>query len=81
MGDANLIMAPIKRRLVVFFTAKRMASKTITTLTKVQELNALTARAARNEVACHPDDLLHVSRVCGDIGRYLPRGPKLSIAR
>jgi len=81
VGDADLIMAPLARRVVVFFTKDRIASKTLTTLVKVQELNSLIARAARNELACHPDDAVKVRRVCGNFGRYLPTGDQLTVRR
>jgi len=81
VGDANLIMAPLQRRVVVFFTAKPMGHTTVGTLKLVHRLNALTARAARNHVACHPDDARYVARASADVLRYLPTGSVLIKAR
>lgn len=79
VGDASLIMAPLSRRVVVVFTSTPMRSVSITTVAKLNELNALIARSARSEVACHPDDLRHVRRVCLDLPTYLPKGPHLEV--
>ena len=38
-----------------------------------RQLNALTVRVARNEVACHPDDGAEAQRVCNHPD-WLPHG-------
>ncbi len=63
IGDADLLIAPLTRRIVVCFTATRRADVRITTKRKVREINAIFVRAALDEVACHPDDLLETQRL------------------
>lgn len=77
VGDATLIMAPLSRRIAVFFHRERTPPVYIRTHVALDRVNALTVRAARAEVACHPEDARRVRRVCADVRRHLPDGPQL----
>jgi hypothetical protein len=81
VGDASIIMAPLSRRVAVFFSSEPQAPVAIQTHKLLDQLNALTARNARSEVACHPDDTRRVQRVCRDVKRYLPPGGHLEVRR
>jgi hypothetical protein len=63
LGDANLVLAPLTRRTLVCFTARGERHTVLRTKAKVRSVNAILARAALSEVACHPDDELEVSRL------------------
>jgi hypothetical protein len=65
VGDADLIMVPIKRRLLAFYTVQPLANRDFTLKTKrgVRIINAALCRNAVMEVACHPDDVSDTSHV------------------
>ncbi len=63
IGDADLIMMPIRRRLVAFYTVQRMANFTLKTERGLRVINAALCRNAVKEVACHPDDAPDTSHV------------------
>lgn len=70
IGDSDLIMAPISRRVAVFLSATRRPHTTLTMKWQAQSINALTIRAALAEVACHPGDALELGRVVRDPHRF-----------
>lgn len=61
LGDANLIMGPLTRRVGVCFTARRHNHVVVKTRAQLDLINAVFLRAALTEVACHPDDARAVS--------------------
>jgi hypothetical protein len=65
VGDADLIMVPIKRRLLAFYTVQPLANRDFTLKTKrgLRVINAALCRNAVKEVACHPDDAPDTSHV------------------
>ena len=79
VGDADVIMAPIGRRVMVCFAPHEKRPTTLTTKQSVRTLNALTIRVARQEVACHPDDGADVQRACRSINSDLASGPDLVV--
>ena len=70
IGDADLIMMPIRRRLVAFYTVQQMANFTLKTERGLGVINAALCRNAVKEVACHPDDARDTSKVIRHIDRY-----------
>lgn len=64
IGDADLICGPLTRRVLVCLTAVQQPHATIRTKAKLNQVVSLFARAAVREIACHPEDALHVQRVC-----------------
>lgn len=72
IGDANLILVPISRRLVAFYTAQRRPDLHVRTKNGVRWINSLLLRGAWNEIACHPDDALETSRLIRHLDRYPP---------
>ena len=78
VGDANLIMAPLSRRVAVFLTASpTTTTATIKTRKLQRQLNALSVRVARYEVACHPADGAEAQRVCNNPD-WLPQGDTIA---
>ncbi len=74
IGDASLIVGPLTRRVLACFTEAPEADRRITTKKLWNQVTGTFVRAALNEVACHPDDLIHLQRVC----RNLPPLPQRS---
>jgi hypothetical protein len=72
LGDADLIIMPIRRRLVAFYTARPLVNRhfTLKTETGLRVINAALCRNALKEVACHPDDARDVSNVIRHVDRY-----------
>jgi len=72
VGDADLIMVPIKRRLLAFYTARPLVNRHFTLKTErgLRIINAALGRNAVKEVACHPDDARDVSNVIRHIDQY-----------
>jgi hypothetical protein len=64
IGDADLIVGPLTRWTAVAFSVRREPPVTISVKGRLQEFNALFARAALSEIACHPDDARELARVC-----------------
>lgn len=64
IGDATLVGAALTRTSAAFFTVRPQRNETLTSKSKVREVNALFVRAAVSEVASHPDDALELSRLC-----------------
>ena len=58
VGDADLIIAPISRRLLAAYTARPLSHLTLKTKRALRTINAVLCRNALAEVACHPDDAL-----------------------
>jgi hypothetical protein len=63
IGDADLVIGPLSRRVLVAFTATRERSQVLTSKEQVLNINRMLVRGARTEVACHPDDTLVVQRL------------------
>jgi hypothetical protein len=72
VGDADLIMVPIKRRLLAFYTVQPLVNRHFTLKTErgLRIINAALGRNAVKEVACHPDDARDVSNVIRHIDQY-----------
>jgi hypothetical protein len=72
IGDADLIVVPIERRLVAFYTSHLLANRHFTLETKrgLQIINAALCRNAVKEVACHPEDARDASYVIRNIDQY-----------
>ena len=70
VGGADLIMMPIRRRLLACYTGQPLANFTLKTKRALQVIKAALCRNAVKEVACHPDDAREVSYVVRDIDRY-----------
>jgi hypothetical protein len=71
VGDADLIVVPIRRRLVAFYTVRQMASFTLKTKRGLRIINAALCRNAVTEVACHPADAPEASHLI----RYIDKFP------
>lgn len=64
VGDADLIIGPLTRRVLACISATPERHVRITSKRKLNDVIALFARAAVSEVACHPDDLANLRRLC-----------------
>jgi len=72
IGDADLIVVPISRRLVAFYSGNQLRDVQVRTKKGVRWVNSLLLQGARSEVACHPDDAQETSRLIRDSDRYPP---------
>jgi hypothetical protein len=72
IGDANLIIGPLTRFTAAALSVQPRESAKLTVKKRLQELNALFARAALSEIACHPSDVQEVQRVCQNLDRHTP---------
>ncbi|MFI5710980.1 DUF4238 domain-containing protein [Kribbella sp. NPDC051620] len=70
IGDADLIIGPLTRTTAAALTVRPVDSAKLAVKKRMQEINAVFARAALNEVACHPDDVADVRRVCEQQDRF-----------
>lgn len=70
--DATFIYGPLTRFVGVCFSSRRQPPAVVSTRWKLDTLNALTIRAAQEEVACHPDDGRAVRQVCDRLDRFDP---------
>lgn len=70
IGDADMIVVPISRRLVAFYSGRRLPDLLIRTKTGVRWVNSLLLHAAQREVACHPEDAPETSRLIRRRGLY-----------
>jgi len=72
LGDADLIIMPIQRRLVAFYTVQPLVNRPFTLKTErgLRVINAALCRNAVKEVACHPDDARDVSNLIRHIDQY-----------
>jgi hypothetical protein len=73
LGDADLVIGPISRRVAVCFTMQRLPHSQLRTKKIVDLVNAVFWRACRAEVACHPDDVLTTQQMVRRLDR-LPSG-------
>lgn len=71
LGDANLIVGPLSRRVGVCLSAARLPHAELRTRKLVDTINAVFWRAAVSEVICHPDD----SHASSQLRRKLDRLP------
>ena len=72
IGDADIIIVPISRRLLGFYSARELPHVTIRTNKGLAWVNALLIHNAENEVACHPHDVLATARLIRNLERYPP---------
>jgi hypothetical protein len=73
LGDADLIMMPIRRRLLACYTARLLPNLTLKTEDRgLRVINAALCRNAVKEIACHPDDAREISRVIRRVDQYPP---------
>lgn len=70
IGDADLIIVPIDRRLVALYSGQRLPAVRIRTKASLRWVNSLLIRSALKEVACHPDDAQEVARLIQNLDRY-----------
>jgi len=70
VGDADLIIVPIKRRLVAFYTARPLVHVALRTKRGIRTINAALCRNARAEIACHPDDAAETARLIRNTEAY-----------
>jgi hypothetical protein len=72
LGDADLIIMPVQRRLVAFYTVQPLVNRPFALKTErgLRVINAALCRNAVKEVACHPDDARDVSNAIRHIDRY-----------
>ena len=69
IGDANLVIGPLTRRIAVCFTARQLPHVELRTRKMVDLVNAVFWRASRELVACHPDDVLATQQMARRIDR------------
>lgn len=70
IGDADMIVVPISRRLVAFYSGRKLPDILIRTKNSLQWVNAILMQGAQQEVLCHPDDAQHTSRLIRNLDRY-----------
>ncbi|CAL8973943.1 hypothetical protein PROP_01296 [Propionicimonas sp. T2.31MG-18] len=70
IGGADMIVVPISRRLVAFYSARKLPDILIQTKNSVQWVNAILMQVAEREVLCHPDDEQATSRLIRNLDRY-----------
>lgn len=71
VGDADLIVVPIMRRLLAYYTVQPLVNRhTLETERGLPIINAALCRNAVKEVACHSDDARDVSNVMRHIDQY-----------
>lgn len=73
VGDADLLMVPIRRRLLACYTNGHGGLKTLRTKKQIQLVNAALCRNARLEVACHPED-------ARDVGNAIRNSDRLPLS-
>ena len=74
LGDGVLILMPIRRRLVAFYTVQPLGESppdVLKTERGLEVINATLCRNAVKEVACHPRDARDVSNVIRRIAGFL----------
>lgn len=71
VGDANLILAPLSRRVAALFTSQALTKTHISTHVKRNRLAAHLIRGANDAVACHPDDARYTSRVAKNLAAHM----------
>lgn len=69
LGDADLVIGPLARRVAACFTVQRLGHMQLRTKKMVDLVNAVFWRGARSEVACHPDDVLATQQMARRIDR------------
>ena len=72
VGEAEIVIVPIQRRLAACYSPKQIRDRTITTKAGLHWINSLLVRGAVREVACHPDDALATSQLIRNLDRYPP---------
>jgi hypothetical protein len=72
LGDADLIIMPIRRRLVAFYIVRPLVNLHMKLGTErgLKVINAALCRNAVKEVACHPDDARDVSNIIRHLDRH-----------
>jgi hypothetical protein len=74
LGDADLIMMPIQRRLLACYTGQPLLNFTLKTKRGLRIVNAALCRNAVKEIACHRDDVREASYVMQHINQYPASG-------
>ncbi|MFP5487622.1 MAG: DUF4238 domain-containing protein [Acidimicrobiia bacterium] len=64
IGDANLILVPLTRRVAACLTRSPMADTTIGSMHQWKRVVDIQIRACLGEIAAHPDDAHAVARLC-----------------
>lgn len=70
IGDADMIVVPIRRRLVAFYSWRKLPDVLIQTKKSLQWVNAILMQVAQREVLCHPEDAQETSRLIRNLDRY-----------
>jgi hypothetical protein len=70
VGDANLLLMPIHRRLAAIYTSRPLPHFALRTKRGLRTINATFCRNAVAEVACHPHDALETSRLIRNLDRF-----------
>lgn len=73
IGDANMIVGPLSRRIAVFLSAAPLRHAELRTRRLVDTVNAVFWRAASAEVICHPEDSLAASQLWRKLDRLPPK--------
>jgi hypothetical protein len=81
VGESDTVLVPITRRLAGFYSPSRLADVKIETKKGVDWINSLLLRGAIDEVACHPDDALAMTRLIRNLDRYPPEEFKQAVLR
>lgn len=72
LGDANLIIGPLTRRVAACLTARPFCPVRVTTRRLADDINSIFLRAADREVACHPDDARKLRQTASRLDRHRP---------
>ncbi len=70
VGDADLIIVPIHRHLAACYSERKLRDVSVRTKQSLNWINSLLIRGATKEVACHPEDLQHTTRLIRNLDRY-----------
>jgi hypothetical protein len=64
IGDSNLIMVPLTRRVAMCLTRTPMADTAISSVHQWRRVVDIQVRACLGEIAAHPDDAHAVGKLC-----------------
>lgn len=70
VGDADFVALPIGRRLAAFYTHRPLSNMVVKTKRTLDTINAIFAKNAEHEIACHPDDALYAQRLLRSLDRF-----------
>ena len=70
IGDADLIIGPLTRTTAVALSRVERKPLVLSTKKTLQCINAVFARSALRELACHPEDAHQIRRTCEHLDRF-----------